>query len=85
MLNSITDRHAEGKQENLSDGEEGSTEHDVTDGPSVIEGSEYKDELRHDVDGDADERPKQVDYPKADGLVKFEAGKLFECGDGDEE
>ncbi len=84
MLDSIANRHAEREQEDLGDGEESSTENDVTNRPSVIEGTEYEDELRHNVDDDADERPKDVDYPKSYRVAKFEAGELFECGDGDE-
>jgi len=85
MLNSIANRHAEGEQEDLGDGEESSAENNVTERPSVIESTEHEDELRHDVDDNADEGPEKVDYPKSYGLVKFEADELFECGDGDEE
>jgi len=85
MFNSIANRHAEGEKEDLSDGEESSAENNVTDRPSVIEGTEHEDELRDDVDDNADDRPEEVDYPKSYGLIKFEAGELFECGDGDEE
>lgn len=85
MLNSVADRHAEGEQEDLGDGEESSAKNNVADRPSVIEGTEHENELGHDVDDNADDRPEKVDYPKSYGLVKFEAGELFECGDGDEE
>lgn len=42
VLDSVTDRNTEGEQHDLGDGEERSSEDDITDGPSVIECAEYE-------------------------------------------
>lgn len=45
MLDSIADRHTECKQNDLGDGEEGGSEDDIANGPSVLKGAENKDKL----------------------------------------
>lgn len=69
----------------LSDGEERCTKDDVTNRPSVLECPEDKDQLGDDVDDCADEGPEDVDNPKAERVVVFEASELLEGGDRNEE
>lgn len=57
MLDGVTYCYAEGEQENLGNGEEGSAEDNVTNGPPVIEGAEDEDKLRDNVDNSANEWP----------------------------
>ena len=69
----------------LANREECSTEDDVTNGPSVLKCPEHEDQLRDDIDESANERPEDVNDPKTDGLVVFEASELLEGGDCNEE
>lgn len=85
MLDGVTDRDTECKQEDLRDYKERSSEDNVADGPTVFEGAEDKNELRDDVYGCTDERPEDVDDPETNGFGILEAGELFECGDGNKE
>jgi hypothetical protein len=45
MLNGITDRNAERKQQNLRNDKEGCAKENIADGPSVVERAEDKDKL----------------------------------------
>lgn len=63
MLDRVAYRHAKRKQQDLSDSEKGSTEHNVADGPPVFQRPEDEDELGNDVNNDADERPQDVNDP----------------------
>ena len=46
MFDSVTYRHAEGKEKDLRDGVKGNAKDDVTKWPSVIQGPEDENELR---------------------------------------
>lgn len=85
MLDSITYRNAERKQEDLRNNEERSSKDDVTDRPSVIKCAEDEDKLGNDVDCCADDWPEDVHDPEGDGFHVVEAGEAFECGNCDEE
>ena len=85
MLDRIANGNTERKQNNLRDGEECSTEDDITDWPSVLECSEDKNKLRNNINDGAKKRPNEIDYVETDGLSEIEPSKLLECGDGDEE
>jgi len=41
----VADRDAEGEQDHLSNSEEGGSEHDISDRPTVFESSEHEDKL----------------------------------------
>ena len=83
MFNRITDCHTKRKQQDLTTSIKCCTEDDVTYWPSVFKSTEDEDELRDDVDGDADNRPDDVDYKESDGFGVWEPEKLFEGGYGD--
>ena len=85
VFDGVADRYAEGEQDDLSDGEERGPEYDISDRPAVFEGSEHEDELGHDVNHGADQRPQDVDDPQGDGLGITESGELLKGGDGEEE
>ena len=53
MFDGVADRDAEGEQDDLSNGEEGGAEYDISDGPAVFEGSEDENELGDDVNDGA--------------------------------
>jgi len=54
VFDGVTDRYAESEQDDLSNGEEGGSEYDISDGPAVFERSEHEDKLRYDVNHGAD-------------------------------
>lgn len=85
MFDGIANRYAEGEEQDLSTSIESCAEDDVADGPPVLEGAEDQDELRDDVDWNADERPDDVDDEERDGFGIVEPKELLEGGDGDEE
>lgn len=85
VLDGIANCHAEGEEDNLGDSEEGSTEEDITNRPPVVECTGHKDELGDDVYDDTKGWPDKVDDPKGEGFCVIEAGKAFECRDGEEE
>ena len=85
VFDGVADGNAEGEQQNLREHPEARAEDDVADRPAVLEGTEDEDQLRHDIDDGADERPQDVDNPEANWLGVFEAGELLEGGDRDEE
>jgi hypothetical protein len=68
VLDSIADCHAEGEEDNLGDSEEGGTEEDITNRPSVVECTGHKDELGDDVYDDTNGWPDKVDDPKGERL-----------------
>ncbi len=63
MLDSITYGDTKREEEDLSDREEGGTKDDIANRPSVVQGSEDKNQLRYNVDHCTDQRPKDVDDP----------------------
>jgi hypothetical protein len=63
MLDGITDRNAERKQQNLRNDKEGCTKENIADGPSVVERAEDKDKLRDDINGGADYWPQDIYDP----------------------
>jgi hypothetical protein len=85
VLYSVADGSGECKQKNLGNGEKCSAKNNVTNGPAIIEGAEDENELRDDVDDDADNGPEDVDHPKPDDVGVGEAGETLKGGDGDEE
>lgn len=85
MLDSIADRHTECKQNDLGDGEEGGSEDDIANGPSVLKGAENKDKLWDDIDDGANEWPENVDDPECKGFGVIESSKSFEGGNGNKE
>jgi len=85
VLYSVADGSGECKQKNLGNGEKRSAKGNVTDGPAIIKGAEDENELRDNVDNDADNGPEDVDHPKPDDVGVGEAGETLEGGDGDEE
>ena len=85
MLDSITYRHTERKQEDLRNNEEHCAKNDITNRPSVIECTEDEDKLRDDVDCGADDGPEDVHDPEGDGFQVVKACDTFECGNRNEE
>ena len=85
MLDGVADGHTERKQDDLGDGEECSTEDDITDGPAVLKSPEYENQLRHDIDDRTDEWPEDIDDPEPDRFGVGEAGETLERGNRDEE
>jgi len=81
VFDGIANRYAESEEQDLSTSIESSAEDDVTDGPPVLEGAEDQDELRDDVDRNADERPDDVDDEERDGFGIVEPKELLEGGD----
>jgi len=81
----IAYRNAECEQENLTSCVEGRAKDDITDWPSILESTEYEDELRDDVHRDADERPKHVYDVQCYRRRVGKAEELLESGDSDEE
>jgi hypothetical protein len=68
VFDRITDRHTKRKQQDLTTSIKCCTKDDITYWPSVFKSTEDENELRDDVDGDADERPEDVDYEESDGF-----------------
>jgi hypothetical protein len=85
MLDGIADGDAEREKKDLSDCKERRAEYDVADGPSIVEGAEYEDELRDDVDNDTYRGPQYVYNPKADRVREIETCEAFERSNGYEE
>jgi hypothetical protein len=81
----VADLHAERKEEDASDDEEGNAKQDVADDPTVVESADDEDELRHNVDHGADSGPDQVGDEKAHGFEVGERGEALERGDGHKE
>ena len=63
MFDCVADGDAERKEQHLCDCEKRCAEDDVTDGPPVIESAEDEDELGDDIEGGADEGPKDINDP----------------------
>ena len=82
MFNRITDRHTKRKQQDLTSSIKCCTKDDVTYWPSVFKSTEDENELRDDINGDADERPEDIDYEESDGFGVWESEELFEGGYG---
>lgn len=85
MLDRITYRHAKRKQQHHAARIKHRAKDDIADGPPVLERAEDEDELRDDVDGNADKWPEEVDDEQADGFGEAESELLLEGCDGDEE
>jgi hypothetical protein len=85
MFDGVADRHAEGEQDYLSDGEERGSEHDISDGPTVFERPEHEDKLGDDINHGADQGPQDVHDPQGDGLRVAESDIFLESGDSEEE
>ena len=85
VLDSIADCHAEGKEDNLRDGEEGDTKEDITNWPPIVECADHKDELGDYVYEHASGGPDKVDDPKGERVCVAEASEAFKCRDGEEE
>lgn len=84
VFDGVADRYAESEQDDLSNGEERGSEHDISDGPAVLEGSEDEDKLRNDINHCADQWPQDVEDPQGDWLRIAEPDVLLEGGDGEE-
>jgi hypothetical protein len=82
MLDGIADCYAESEKKDLSDCEKRRAKDNVADGPSVVESAEDENQLRDDIDHSTDQRPQDVDNPKANWVRETESCKAFECGDG---
>lgn len=63
MFDSVADVDGKCEQEDLGDGEENGAKDDITEWPSVIQGAEYKNELRHHIDDSANKWPQDIDDP----------------------
>jgi len=85
VFNRITYRNAEGEQENLTPCEESCAEDDITDWPPILEGTEDQNELRDDINWDANERPEHVDDVQCDRRRVGESEELLKGGNSDEE
>lgn len=85
VLDRITNVDREPEQHHLRDREKRSSEHNVSDWPSVVEGADDEDELRHHVNGRAQARPNKVYDPQSDRLLVGESDKTLEGCDGEEE
>lgn len=85
MLDGITYGDTKSEEQDLGDSEEGGTKYDIANGPSVIQGSEYKHQLRYNVDHCTDQRPKDVDDPQSDRLLEVESSDVLERRYCDEE
>ena len=85
VFDGVADRDAESEQDHLSNSEERSPEHDISDRPTVFKGSEHENELRHDVDHGADQGPQDVHDPQGDGVGIAKSNILIEGGDCEEE
>ena len=85
MLDGVAYRDAEREQEDLPNGEEGDAEHDVANGPAILERLKDEHELRDSVYDNADHGPNQVYDPQADWLRILEPCELLESGYRDEE
>jgi len=85
MLDGIADSDAEREEKDLSDCKERRAENDVADGPSIVEGPEYEDELRDDVDDDTYRGPQYVYNPKAGRVCEVKTCEAFERSNGYEE
>ena len=57
MLDGVANGDTESEEKNLGDSKEGRSKNDVTEGPAVIESTEDKNELRHNINHSTDERP----------------------------
>lgn len=68
MRYSVADCVAESKHENLGSDKERGAECNIADGPSVFQGSKDEDELRDDVDDNADQRPEEIYDPESDRI-----------------
>lgn len=84
MLNRIANRHAEREQQHLRTSKERRAKDDIADRPPVLERAEDEDELQDDIDGNADDRPDQIDDEERDRFGVAESELLLEGGDGDE-
>jgi len=84
MRDCVAYLRAEGEKQNASDDVEGGSENDITENPSVVESTENEDELRHDVDDDADCGEYEIGDEKADGFGVVEYGDVLEGRHSDE-
>jgi hypothetical protein len=62
----------------LSDDKSGRSQNNIPKGPSILQGTHYKNKLRHDVYHHADNRPNKVQYPEPNGLIWAESGEAYE-------
>jgi hypothetical protein len=85
MLNRITYRRAERKQNHHPHDPRSRPKHNVSNRPSVLERPHDEDELGDNVDSDADDRPEEVGDEQGDRLGVREGGEILERRDGNEE
>ena len=85
MFDRIAYRNAEREQQNLTPCIESCAKDDIADRPPILECTEDQNQLRDDVNWDADERPKHVYDVQCDRIRVGEAEDLLKGGDSDEE
>ena len=85
MRHGVANICAEREEENTADDVEGRTEDDVAEDPTIVQGADDENELRDDVNDNADGGEDQVGNEEADGFVEAKNGDILKCRDGDEE
>ena len=85
VFDGVADRHAEGEQDHLSNCEKRGSEYDISDRPTVFECPEHEEQLRHDINHSAHQRPQDVNDPQGNRFSIAESSEPFEGSDSDEE
>ncbi len=85
MLDSVANRCAKGKQDDLCDCEESRAKYNVSNGPTILESAENEDQLRDDVNHRTDQGPEDVNDPKTERFGESETCKALERGNCNEE
>jgi hypothetical protein len=84
MLDGIADLDWKAIKDDLANGKEGDSKEQIAYRPSVLEGSKDEDELKDDVDDDADEAKDVHDDPEGGRFCAGKGGDALEGGYRDE-
>lgn len=83
MRHGIADPQRKGEEKDNTDGVECNAKDDISNDPSIVECTNDEDELRDNVNDDANSREDQIGHKETDGVVVLERSDVAEGSNGD--